>query len=274
MTRTNPTAFTALLLLPLLGLGCGLEEITDEGGEDKVPAAVQAALDETCATAGCHINGGALVNLGPGASEALLTTMASTGDPYVVIGDLEASYIARKMLGKDIQGGPMPLSVQSPNDPVNVAIILGWIAGAEFTDEGGDGDTEDTGDGDGDTTTGDGDGDPICYAEKPVPAMPSFEADVWPTLEARCTVGCHMNMATIPHMPDSAGAFANLVGVASSAGMNYVTADAPDESYMWHKLSATHVIAGGFGGPMPQVGEMCTVEMQTIYAWILAGAAP
>jgi hypothetical protein len=199
--------------------------------------------------------------------------MASTGDPYVVFGDLEASYLARKMLGKDISGGPMPLFEQSPNDSVNVAIILGWIAGAEFTDEAGDGDDDTETDTDEGDTTETGEPEPECFAEKPVPAMPSFDADVWPILEGRCTAGCHENMTTVPHLPDPAGAFANLVGVASSAGMNYVTADVPDDSYLWHKLSATHTIVGGTGAPMPLVGEMCAVEMQTIYAWILAGAA-
>lgn len=265
MTRTT---FLSLVLLPMFG--CGLEEITDEGGEDQIPAAVQAAFDESCATAGCHANGSALVNLGPGASAAILTTMASTGEPFVTFGDLDASYLARKILGRDITGGPMPLNEQSPNDAVNVAIILGWIAGAQFNDSDGD-----TGDGtttDGDTTTG-GE-EPICYADKPVPTLPSFEADVWPTLEARCTAGCHTNMTTVPHMPDAAGAFANMVGVPSSAGMDYVSADVPDDSYVWHKLAATHAIVGGTGSPMPLVGEMCTVEMQTIYAWILAGAQP
>jgi hypothetical protein len=267
MTRTNSlrvftAVFTASMLLPTIG--CGLEEITDGGGEDKVPAAVQAAFDESCATAGCHANGGAQVNLGPGASDALLTTMASTGDPFVVLGDLEASYVARKILGRDITGGPMPLVEQSPNDPVNVAIILGWIAGAEFDDGGGDGDGD----------TGDGDGDVPCYAVAPVPMEPSFATDVWPTLEARCTENCHASMALNPHMPDAAGAFASLVGVASSNGMNYVTADVPDESYVWHKLSATHAFVGGGGSSMPSGGQMCTVEMQTIYAWILTGAQP
>ncbi len=272
MTRT--TGLLSLMALALVpALGCGLEEITDGGTADAIPADVQAALDETCATAGCHANGGALVNLGPGASAAILDTMASTGDPFVTIGDVEASYLARKMLGTDISGSKMPLSTQSPNDAVNVAIILGWIAGAEFSDGGDSGDTtDDTTDDTGDTT--DTGMDPTCYADLPVPALPSFETDVWPTLEARCTAGCHMNMGLVPHMPDAMGAFDNLVGVMSSTGMNYVSADSPDDSYMWHKLSATHMQVGGTGGPMPQVGAMCTIEMQTIYAWILAGALP
>ena len=272
MTRAIVTPLSLVLGLALLpSLGCGLEEIKDSGNQDQIPAAVQTAFNETCATnTTCHANGAALVNLGPGASAAILTTMASTGDPYVTLGDIDNSYIARKILGRDISGGPMPLDIQSPNDDVNLAIILGWIAGAEFADGGSDtsGDTTtDTGD----TTTGN---DPVCYADKPIPAMPSFDADVWPTFEARCTAGCHANMATVPHMPDSAGAFANMVGVMSSNGMNYVTADVPDDSYVWHKLAGTHSIVGGSGSPMPLVGEMCTVEMQTIYAWILAGAQP
>jgi hypothetical protein len=268
MTRTTSYClFTTLAVLPMLG--CGLEEITDgDGGDDAIPPAVQTAFDESCATNNtCHANDGSQVKLGPGASEAILTTMAANGEPFVVLGDVQASYLARKMLGTDITGGQMPLSSQSPNDDVNVAIILGWIAGAEFTDGGGDGD--------GDTTTGDGDGDMPCFAEAPAPAMPSFATDVWPILEGRCAnAGCHGNMTTVPLMPDSGGAFTNLVGVASSAGMDYVTADVPDDSYLWHKLSGTQTIAGGGGATMPFGGQMCTAEMQTIYAWILTGASP
>lgn len=267
-TRIHSHSLAVLALAWLPALGCGLEEITDGGNTDQIPAEVQAAFDETCATnMTCHANGSALVNLGPGSSAAILDTNASTGDPFVKFGDIEGSYLARKILGTNISGGPMPLDQQSPNDEVNLAIILGWIAGAEFSDGGDSGTDSGT-----DTTTGDGDGDVTCYAMEPVPAAPSFEADVWPTLEARCVAGCHA--ASAPQMPDAATAFANMVDVASTATMNYVTPDIPDESYLWHKLAGTHSAVGGTGAAMPLVGDMCVVELQTIYAWILAGAAP
>ena len=116
----------------------------------------------------------------------------------------------------------------------------------------------------------------VCYADKPIPAAPSFEADVWPVLENRCTASCHENMGLAPHLPDAAGAYANLVGVASpSASLDLVSAGDPEGSYLWHKVAGTHTgVEGGGGGPMPAIGELCVAELQTIYAWILAGAEP
>ena len=74
-------------------------------------------------------------------------------------------------------------------------------------------------------------------------------------------------------MPDSAGAYANLVGVQSPLAMiPQVDPGTPDGSYMWHKLSGTQTLAGGGGGTMPSGGALCVGEFQTIYSWILAGA--
>ncbi len=271
MTRTTRTTFMLLATVMPLGLGgplgCGLEEITDGGNADAIPADVQAALDESCATSNaCHAGNPALVELSASGSAALLDTNSPSGDPYVKFGDIEGSYLARKMLGTNITGAKMPLNEQSPNDELNVAIILGWIAGAEFSDGGGESGTDTSGD----TTTGT---EEECYAMPPIPAAPSFEADVWPTFEARCLGnGCHTSVA--PQMPDAAGALANLVDVPSSATMNYVTPDIPDESYLWHKLAGTQASVGGSGATMPFGGSTCTAELQTIYAWILSGAAP
>lgn len=267
MPRT--TRITLMLLASVvLPLGCGLEEITDGGTDNAIPAEVQAALDESCATSNaCHAGNPALVELSASGSAALLDTNSPSGDPYVDFGNIEGSYLARKMLGTNITGAKMPLNEQSPNDALNVALILGWIAGAEFPDGGGESGTDTSGE---DTTTG---VEEECYATPPIPAAPSFEADVWPTFEARCLgSGCHDTVN--PQMPDAAGAYANLVDIASSATMNYVTADIPDESYLWHKLASTQAAAGGGGATMPFGGSMCTAELQTIYAWILSGAAP
>ncbi|EDM77596.1 hypothetical protein PPSIR1_02888 [Plesiocystis pacifica SIR-1] len=261
-----PTAILALALTPALW-GCGLEPI-DEGGDeggDAIPAAVQQAFDESCATASsCHATGSALVVLSAGESENILSTNSvQTGEPYVSLGEVGDSYIATKILS-----GEMPPSEQSANDSVNTAIIVGWIAGVQVEGEGG-GDTGETDSGEDTTDTGEtGGGD--CFVDS-VSDSPVFTTDVWPTLEGRCALsGCHEALA--PAMPDAAGAYANLVGVASGAGIPYVTVDSPDDSYLWHKVTGTHMFVGGFGSQMPIGGELCTTEAQAIYSWILQGA--
>ncbi len=263
-------AHVGLTGLALLASACGLEEVEDGGQTDEIPAAVQAAFDETCATnSSCHGSGSALVSLAPGESAAILElSSGATGEPLVVIGDVEGSYLAKKMLGTDIVGGPMPLSSQSPDDAVNIAIILGWIAGAPLDAGDESGDTGEAGDGDGDT------GEVVCYADKPLPAMPSFEADVWPVLEQRCTAGCHESMTVAPHMPDAMAAYTSLVDAMSpTANAMLVVPGDPQASYLWHKLAATQTSVDGGGGlPMPATGDLCAVELQMIHAWILAGA--
>ena len=257
-------------------LGCGLEAIGDTGEQDAIPAEVQQAFDESCATtAACHAAGSSLVVLAAPESSAILTaTSSSGGGPFVTLGDLDNSYIAQKILGgSNIIGGQMPPAPQSDDDALNQAIIVGWIAGVPLDGGGsgdGDGDGDPTGDGD-----GDGDGDVLCYVDAlpgPMDPAPTFEVDIWPVVEARCaTEFCHAVAA--PVMSDAATAYANVVNVAHAASMlDYVEPGDADASYLWHKLMGTQATVGGSGGSMPSGGELCPIEIQAIYAWISGGA--
>ncbi len=243
------------------GLGCGLEEVGGDGGGDMIPPAVQQAFDESCATsAGCHASGSSLVVLSAPESSAILTAAsASGGGPLVTLGDVDNSYIAQKILGgSSVIGGPMPPAKQSANDDVNLAIIVGWIAGVPLEGNGGG---------------GGGGGDAQCYISAPIPAAPSFASDIWPILENRCgTTACHQVSA--PLMPDAAGAYANLVSMpAAAAEASYVEPSDPNASYLWHKLMGTPAsIPGGGGSLMPIGDELCAAEFQAIYAWIVADA--
>jgi hypothetical protein len=257
----------SMMLIGALGMlapGCGLEAIDDGGDEgDAIPPAVQQAFDESCATSvGCHAAGaGQVVLAAPESVQILTASSGSGGGPFVTLGDLEASYIAQKILGgPNIAGGKMPPSTQSPNDAMNQQIIIDWIA-----------DDSDPGDGDGD---GDGDPGPICYIEFPIPAMPSFETDIWPIFETRCGVGgCHADSSP-PLMPDAMTAYDNLVGAAAgAAALDLVEPLSADDSYLWHKLMGTQAtIMGGAGATMPFGGSLCPIEMQAVYAWINSGA--
>lgn len=257
------------LLIP--ALACGLEEIGGDDDDEAIPAAVQEAFDESCATnSSCHAAGTNLIVLEAPHSSAILKA-AGSGGPLVTFGDLDNSYIAQKILGgPSIIGAQMPPAPQSDKDGINTALIIGWIAGVPI-DEGGDDDDDDDDEEGGD---GDGDGNPLCYITAPAPAAPSF-AEVWPIFENRCaTAGCHENLSP-PLMPDQAMSWANMVGVpALSAAANYVEPGDPDGSYLWHKLVGTQsTVPGGGGLTMPYGGQMCASELQAIYAWILAGAS-
>jgi hypothetical protein len=248
-----------LLLAGLLSstLACGLEEVGEGGEGDEIPPPVQAAFNESCATSSsCHAAGSNLVVLAAPESSSILTTGGS-GGPFVTLGDLENSYIAQKILGgSSIIGAQMPPSPQSDNDDVNTALIVGWIAGVPI--EGEDS----------------GDGDPSCFIDAPIPTAPSFGADIWPILQNRCgTMGCHANLSA-PLMPDEATAYVNLVGMPAAMAMaNYVEPSDPDGSYLWHKIAGTFsMVQGGGGSTMPFGGQLCTTELQAIYAWILADA--
>lgn len=265
MQRTIP------LLLALIGTGCPLEPIGEGGDADMLPAEVQRAFDESCATStGCHASGAPQVVLdAPGSSEILDKSSSAGGGPFVTLGNVDESYLAQKILGgSGITGSIMPPSPQSPRDAVNTAIIVGWIAGVPLDGEG-----ETGGDGDGD---GDGDGSPApeCFIEGPLPAMPSFETDIWPMVEARCALEVCHGGSTVPVMSDAMTAYDNLVDMpASTAMLDYVEPGSADQSYLWHKLAGTQAtVMGGGGATMPAGAPPCTIELQAVYAWITTGA--
>lgn len=125
----------------LAATGCDQLEAVDEGdggtgGGAVIPPAVQAAFDKNCAIPACHDAGTRSqgLSLAAGDSAALLEGQLSAGGlPLVTIGDLEASYLAQKMLPNgEYQGGRMPTLPNLQDDPGN-ALILGWIAGADVS---------------------------------------------------------------------------------------------------------------------------------------------
>ena len=115
-TRPHTPALRALSLSFALAssmVGCGLEAV--EGGDEEasgpeIPAEVQTAFDQSCATSsGCHAAGSALVVLEAPESVAILEAASAAGGPYVTLGSLDESYIAQKILdGPNISGGAMP----------------------------------------------------------------------------------------------------------------------------------------------------------------------
>jgi hypothetical protein len=133
--------------------------------------------------------------------------------------------------------------------------------------DGGDGD----GDGDGDGGDGDGDGDGGL----------SFEADVYPIIEANCS--CHvLGGPAMLEMPDAATAHGNLVNVPATQdpNLNRVTPGDAANSYLYQKITGTQAGLGVGNVQMPNTGTpmsanpLSAQDMMTIEDWINGGAAP
>ncbi|MCA9658110.1 MAG: hypothetical protein KC486_07185 [Myxococcales bacterium] len=285
MPRLAPVRVAARLgaALPLslslsLGLaGCGdLVAVGDSEGTagGGVPAAVEFAFAEACATAGCHdaATRAAGLSLAGADLDAIVDGPSSAGVPMVTIGDVAGSYLAIKMLPDDVLsaqglervGGRMPPTGDFTS--ANNQTILAWIAGAEFPDEGGTDTTGDSGTssgsgGSGGTGTGDD---------------ATFDADVWPILEMRCS--CHFGGADealnggLSFPMDSA--YAALVDAPSIdvPSMDLVEPNDPDNSYLLHKLKGTQGEVGGAGVQMPTGSALESGEIKLIEGWIAAGA--
>lgn len=66
----------------------------------------------------------------------------------------------------------------------------------------------------------------------------------------------------------------DLVSVPSRAGLPYVTAGEPDQSYLLFKLEGTQLDVGGFGARMPIGPPLADEEIDLVACWIEDGASP
>jgi hypothetical protein len=155
--------------------GCpAVEKAGEPGGGGGVPAAVQMRFDIYCAVPGCHIAGGQAPDLSASGSAQSITT-TGTGGQYVVFGDTLGSYLAQRILPGSV--GQMPPLTHPQLTPVDIQIILAWIAGAPFSESETDSATS------GDMTTSDtmmadmGGGEPLlCSLEVIDPSVDVADA--------------------------------------------------------------------------------------------------
>lgn len=143
--------------------------------------------------------------------------------------------------------------------------------GDEMGTTGGDTDPATT---DAMTTTGvDTDDMGTTSAESSGEPAISFAEEIQPILTANCN--CHIDGA--PMGLSMVDGYANLVNVASAeaAGLDRIEPGVLEDSYLWHKISGTHIAAGGEGNPMPAPdGGLDPALIATIEEWITDGAEP
>jgi hypothetical protein len=90
----------------------------------------------------------------------------------------------------------------------------------------------------------------------------------------RC--GCHISGAGGLVMANAGSAYAALVNVPATqlGSMNRVTPEDLEESYLWHKINATHLGVGGSGTMMPPGGKLMAPGLKVFSDWIEGGAQP
>jgi hypothetical protein len=112
--------------------------------------------------------------------------------------------------------------------------------------------------------------DPAPETTRP-PADVTFD-DLVTLWEERCGA-CHLHGFASGGFSFDEGA-ADLVGVESRFGMVYAEPGSTDESYLWHKVTGTHLEVGGFGARMPIGPPLDARETARIEDWIVSGCMP
>ena len=206
---------------------------------------IQPIFDANC-TSGCHeVGGSAEGDLILDADLSYLTTVGveSGQAPMNIIepGDSDASYLWHKLNDTHAAVGGSGTRMPRGNPPLSaddLDIIQTWI------DEGAARGT-------------------FMHHDRDIQS-------IWST---HC-VSCHDAAGASGGLVlDEGEAFANLVLVPSSAGLDYVQPGDLEASYLWHKINGTQVSVGGAGSSMPSGGGALSAdEIAAIELWILEGA--
>ena len=129
-----------------------------------------------------------------------------------------------------------------------------------------------------------------CHSADEDSAAAVAYADVEVLWYGECAIACHgggLGGDELLNLEEGRS-HSELVDVPSQQGpsMKRVEPGEPEQSYLWHKLSGTHVEVGGSGSPMPQAWSLSegsgttdhypleAPDLSLIEAWIRQGAAP
>lgn len=113
----------------------------------------------------------------------------------------------------------------------------------------------------------------LCFATTSAMAQTcavTVKDDIQPIFDMNC-VACHQDASPGEGLSlQGKSMLANTVNVASSEApslMRIVPGD-PEASYLFRKISGTHVEAGGSGERMPLGGQLYDDEIEAIRTWI------
>ena len=124
---------------------------------------------------------------------------------------------------------------------------------------------DDDGDGDIDCDDSDCANDPVCSGQG------FYDLYIYPALQSYNCTGCHPNQfadyATL--MTVQAGDYSSQ---NSGANMPWITAGDSSQSYLFHKVSGSHLSVNGGGSQMPMGGTVSSTDLLLLEDWINAGA--
>lgn len=115
----------------------------------------------------------------------------------------------------------------------------------------------------------------LCVSMLIRPAMsaPSFKDNVQPIFDANC-VSCHQaGSAPQGLVLESGQSYTAIVEHPSTESrLMLIARGAPDSSYVLAKVTGSHIASGGKGERMPLGSTLPAEDIETIRAWITAGA--
>ena len=255
-----------MLMLSLI-FGCDDHEFTGghHSGEETIGegyTAVQSVFSNNCTM--CHATGATFPSLeGDICTDLVDVDSQQSSNKLIVGGDSNASYLYHKMAGTHLDvggtGSQMPIGGSISQEDLD--LVMAWI------DEG-----------------------PSCEGDSITPNEPSEEpsdsgileptdepseeptGDVfWTDIEPKISScsGCHSASATFPPMN-----YDDLVDQDSMqlSSMKLIAPSDPENSYLLHKISGTHLEVGGSGSQMPIGPELSYDDIALVDAWIEQGA--
>ncbi len=191
----------------------------------ELESTVQSIFEDKCTA--CHDEGDDLVLAG--SLSPLLKLKGETGAPMVVPGKPNESYLVAKLLGKDIEGDPMPMG-DDPLPKAEFDAVKDWISSLAPAEE------------------------PPSTAAAPaapkVPAGPSsaeIEAKLLVLFDDKCNV-CHDEGSDEVVL---AGSLAHLTTTKGATGTPLIVAGDLEGSYLWTKLTE----GSGMKGELMPMGD-------------------
>ena len=261
-----------MLILSLI-FGCDDHEFTGgshhSGGETTGEgyAAVQSIFSNNCTN--CHATGATFPSLdGDLCTDLVDVDSQQTSNKLVAAGDSDASYLYHKMAGThlDVGGSGSQMPIGGSVSQEDIDLVMVWI------DEGasceGVSDTPSDPVEEPSNEPSDDSGTPEPTTEpSSEPIGDVFWTDIEPKVGA-CS-GCHSASGTFPPMT-----YDDLVDQDSVqlSSMKLIAPSDPENSYLLHKISGTHLDVGGSGSQMPMGPALSSEDIALVEAWIEQGA--